>query len=718
MIYKNNSIEYIMVYSNINSTVFYKESENINDEDIGYNSTLYEMEIHGKKVLIVFGKMKYSFIQRNIVFLPIYLVVYKKALKQIGVIEFDKNVALDLYNDENDIDVEKIEEPIIFGFFDQNYIDKNSYESETFLKEQDKMDKDEQNEKEEDNEQDDDNDDDDETEEIFTLKSKPSNITPEMQKVKKNIENGVFNIDEKIQTHNLTEETENDAKQIQDSFEVTPNSNWIQIYMKNENFEIQDVEDNGDCFFAVIRDAFKQIGHNTTVAKLRALVAHEVTEDIFEEHKNLYTSLVGQIQEYNKELSDIKNKIEKEMNQRAKNAKDNKFELKAILEETKELKEKHKLLLKNKQVTQSMIDEDVTNFDKIHSIEDFRAFIQTSQYWADSWSISVLEELLNVKLIVFSERSFMENDLHNVLLCGEVNKNIGQKQIFEPDYYICTCFRGDHYKSISYKEKKILKFHEIPYHTKTLILNKCLERNSGSFYIIPDFKNMKTKLGLIEEEEEDDTDNITDSNIYDKNIVFEFYRYSNNAPKPGKGVNEKIPSDKRSSFIDLAKISSWRRKLDDSWDESPFELDGKKWLSVEHYYQSSKFRKQNPDFSNLFSLNNKDSDISKSVDLALCAGSKTGRVIGKAKKQVKGNSTLLRPKTVEIDPDFYGERNQQERGKAVLAKFQQNEDLKNLLFNTKDAMLVRYVHGSPAEKDNILMNIRYKLLTMSEYVSR
>jgi len=38
-----------MVYSNINSAVFYKEDDKIDDEDIGYESTLYEMEIYKKK---------------------------------------------------------------------------------------------------------------------------------------------------------------------------------------------------------------------------------------------------------------------------------------------------------------------------------------------------------------------------------------------------------------------------------------------------------------------------------------------------------------------------------------------------------------------------------------------------------------------------------------------------------------------------------------------
>ena len=37
-----------MVYSNLNSTIFYKETGDIDNEDIGHESTLYEMELFNK----------------------------------------------------------------------------------------------------------------------------------------------------------------------------------------------------------------------------------------------------------------------------------------------------------------------------------------------------------------------------------------------------------------------------------------------------------------------------------------------------------------------------------------------------------------------------------------------------------------------------------------------------------------------------------------------
>ena len=123
-----------MVYSNINSTVFYKEEGIIDTEDIGYESTLFEMEIYGKKTVVVFGKLKYTFIQRNIVYVPIYLVVYNKVKTQIGILEFTKYEVVDILDDDNDIIIDNIKAPITFGFFDESFVDRSGSDSKSSLK--------------------------------------------------------------------------------------------------------------------------------------------------------------------------------------------------------------------------------------------------------------------------------------------------------------------------------------------------------------------------------------------------------------------------------------------------------------------------------------------------------------------------------------------------------------------------------------------------------
>ena len=263
-----------------------------------------------------------------------------------------------------------------------------------------------------------------------------------------------------------------------------------------------------------------------------------------------------------------------------------------------------------------------------------------------------------------------------------------------------------------------------------LILNKCMERSSGPFYIIQDFRNLKARMGIDEDEgkpkEEDEeggggnggnggnegiggNSTSPETSEYNPKIVFEFYATSAKTAKPGKGTNEKIPLDKRSDFVALGKIENWRRKLDDDWTEAPFKLDGHRWASVEHFYQGSKFKKHYPDFTLQFSLDS-DSEISKDADLARAAGSKTGKPEGKGKGKVKAG-TNLRPSNVQIDPDFYGARSENERLDAVRAKFSQNADLKQMLLLTKKAKLMHFIRGAPAEADHVLMAVRRDLAT-------
>jgi predicted NAD-dependent protein-ADP-ribosyltransferase YbiA (DUF1768 family) len=284
-----------------------------------------------------------------------------------------------------------------------------------------------------------------------------------------------------------------------------------------------------------------------------------------------------------------------------------------------------------------------------------------------------------------------------VFQCGQLNdEDLERQGNFSPNFYIMISYSGNHYRLISYNTKYIFKFSEIPYDVKIQVVIKCMERNAGPYYIIQDFRNFKSRIGLDPDEGFIQDDELEDKSIdYDKDVVFMYYHRSNPSSKPGKGSNESIPDSKVGSYSDLLlKVNQdWRKKLDDYWI-TEFKVDGMKWSSVEHYYQGSKFKNKNPDFTKLFSLDS-NSEISKDVTLAREAGSKP--------------STKLRPSTIKIDPDFYGGRNLLEREKALYAKFTQNLDLRNVLFATKDAKLMKYVSKSPPEVDTILMRVRNKI---------
>jgi predicted NAD-dependent protein-ADP-ribosyltransferase YbiA (DUF1768 family) len=225
-----------------------------------------------------------------------------------------------------------------------------------------------------------------------------------------------------------------------------------------------------------------------------------------------------------------------------------------------------------------------------------------------------------------------------------------------------------------------------------------MERNAGLFALIPDFQKLKSMSHTNKVINSDDMFDEKLMSLYDNDIVFMFYDKSNGKPLPGKGAGEKIPSNKLTEFAQLNKITEWRKKLANSWIDK-FTVDNKSWASVEHYYQGSKFKKNNPEFYLSFSLDS-GSDISKDVDKAKAAGSKSG----------KYKKDLLRPRDIVIDPDFFENRNRTEMYTAQYAKFTQNEQLLQLLLATKKAKLTEYKRGEPAEVYGELMKIREKLL--------
>ena len=189
----------------------------------------------------------------------------------------------------------------------------------------------------------------------------------------------------------------------------------------------------------------------------------------------------------------------------------------------------------------------------IDNLDKFKDYIRTSAYWADSNTISILEFKLNLKFIILSEASFNENDKDSVLKCGELHPKIQKNGIFTPDAYIICSYSGDHYKLVSYKKKKIFAFREIPYDIKNLIINKCLEKNSGTFSLIEDFRNLKIKFGFIPDDidnDEDDEDNfISNFGSYDPNVTFMFHSNSYNKKIPGTGSGESIPKDNLESKL-------------------------------------------------------------------------------------------------------------------------------------------------------------------------
>lgn len=687
-----------MVQSNLNATVTYKDDLQLNHEDIGYQSSQYEIELFEKLFIIALGKPKYEFQKKNIVYYPIYLVNDDIIRGQIGVYEVDSNELINLLDEDNDLDLSKIGEPILYEFINEPVLSKLIEKRYTVESDTSKPKPETQTSQEiitiddESSEEEDDDDDD-----VTKLRRKDGSIL-----VSNSIltEKGLFTIDPNaVAIEPLSEETEKEAQEMKKKYIESSSNVWIQKFCKNNDYSIIDNEGGGDCFFAVIRDAFSQIGYNITVQRMRDALSAQVTDEIYQQHRTIYLSLHNEIVENNKKMNDIRS-ILKILEKRSKST-DDKQQKGDILNDARKQKTLYEKL-KDENVSNAILMKDFADMININSFDEFREFIKTRHFWADTWAISKLEELLNIKVIILSELAYNNGALDSVMNCGETNRDIEERGSFEPKYYVITSYSGDHYKLVAYKRKQVFTFREIPYDIKIMITNKCLERNSGVFYMIQDFRNLKSKLGIHPDEgRRDEEEEFFDVELFNPSIVFMFHGKSEDKPKPGKGTGEEIPADKMIDFIELMRNkanTNWRRKLDDTWTESPFVLDNLRWYSVEHYLLASQYKKGYPDFYKIFSQDSQ-SDISKDIVLAKATASKTGKLKDKQ----------LRPKEVKPDSD-YEQRKIEERRLALTAKFTQNIDLLELLKYTYPAKLTHFQRGSPAETDKDLMQLRKNII--------
>lgn len=696
-----------MVSSRINSRINYTEKKTLDPEDLGHSSTLYVIDVFDISIVIVLGKQKYTHSSKEVVYYPIYIIADEKIKSQIGVFEAKLSNTLNLVDEDGDIDIEKMGEPLLYSFVTKKYILKSNTNPKKYLDKspEKQVDKkgaevisisDDENDKEE--------EDSDEAD-VMKLKVPAQKISKEKQKTDEVIEQGIFTIDKQFrQPALLKEEAESDADKEKLEYRESSSNQWIEKFMKNNNYSIVEVEAQGDCFFAVLREAFAQIGQKTSVSKLRALLASRLTDDVYSESRKLYEEFETQKSELKttlKELKDANALYAKRMKTTV-----DKTERESIVQETKKIKLTYSNKMGELKETEKLQNDYIGFMKNIDTLEKYRSYMLTTSYWADSWAISTLEIILKIKIIIFSEEAYKKKDFDGVLNCGEINKALIKKddysanKDFDPNYYVLATYSGNHYRLITYKRKNILTFNEIPYDVKILIMNKCLEKNSGIYYLIQDFRNFKTRLGLDPDEgkpDDDDSDDELNTHLYDKDVVFTFHSKSLDTQKPGDATGEQIHKDKRIDFSTLSKIPNWRKKLDDSWNEAPFSVDGRRWASVDHYVQGSKFKKTFPDFYSQFSLD-VPSELSTDVELA--------KMVGDTSKTKHKN---LRPKNVKVDTDFNLGRDILERETAIQAKFTQNEDLKQMLLTTRKALLKKYIRRKPAESDMILMKVREEL---------
>ena len=678
-----------MVRSKLNPDINYREYKQLERDDADYDATMYEIELLGKEVRIAIGRGKTD--KKDIMYYPMYLInTDDRVVKQIGVFEIRADQASEVLDDDDDLDIDKLPHPLVYSFVNAAMLEADSRGKKAIAPAENEIVEEEEAEEviaaPEEEEQ-------EEEQEVIAA--------PEEEPVQKGDDDALRS---KMKALALPPQTKDTAEAEHAEYKKQSDQPWIQTHMQNNNFGITDNEGGGDCLFAVIRDAYRSRGKYVEVPELRRKLAAEATEDVFQNYKEQHTMTADSIattQAEMRALSDANAKLKQRL-ERTTEAK----EQEAIIAESRRNAAQFKRLKSEVALSKELL-QDFHFIKNVNTLEDFREMLKSCAFWADTWAISTLERVLRVKLIILSSERFHAGEMGGVLQCGQLNDRVLEDQgTFEPEFYIMTEHTGSHYKLITYKDEALLTFREIPYDIKVMVTEKCMERNAGPYYLIPQFRTFREEELDLKGVEEDQavkasipstaTHHASSGHapLYDDATVFQFYSKSMDKPLPGTGSGETIERADIPKFAALAKETpQWRKMLSNLWEppgddreKALFTLDDHKWRTLEHYLQGSKFRKETPKHYLQFSLDS-DSELSKSSALLL-----------------KDDSY----KDIKPDADF-GAREEKEREDAQYAKYSQNSYLADMLLNTRNAKLVQFRRGKPPITCDELMRVRHRL---------
>jgi hypothetical protein len=584
------------------------------------------------------GEAKYAQISQDIVYFPIYLISEDKVVAQIGLFEDLQSNLPNLTDSEGDIILDKMRAPILYDYVDAKYLEQyvNKEASDA----------------------------------LGTLKERGEGVVA-----------GTGDAGADDDDNEGDKRSDFKAKSMP-SFVAMDEDSWIQRFFEDRDFTLKDNEGGGDCFFAAIRDGLTTIGKSVTVAEMRNRVSAAATPDIYQTYRTLYEAQADEVKAVEARLK-VMTQEAKELKEQAAAA-GTKQERALVLEKARALRGEMVAARSDKASAKELLQE-VSWMAKLTSFEKFKRAIRTCSFWADDWAVSLMENLYNMKFILLSEENYAEGDFNNVLLCGQGDQSLLDKGMFRPTEYIILVHTGNHYKLVLYDGKGAFTYDELPSKLVRMVREKCMERNSGLFAIIPEFNQ---DLVLPDEEIEEPSD----LHLHGEDVVLQFYDEANIKPKAGKGAGETIEA----GVAPLKELTgNWRRKLAHGY-EHPIKLDGHMWKTVEHYVQAQKFKNTAPQEYLKFTMDEGHA-LGQDAAMARAAGNK---------KKFEGK--LVLPKEVEIDADFDADAESQAKARALAAKFA-DEEMAAVLKATRDAKLMEYRKGKPARIEVEMMRIRHGL---------
>jgi predicted NAD-dependent protein-ADP-ribosyltransferase YbiA (DUF1768 family) len=642
---------------------------------------VYNAKIYNKHIKFVLGAPNFEHLNSKIIFFNIYLVNNSSIVSKIGIYETNNSDYNSLLDHNGDIDLNKLSDPIMFPY--SKSLIMNNYDL---------------------------------IDDFETMSNAPSEVdtstsisSDEEEEEEANSEaaseaSAKSSINYNLMT--LISQSKEESDYEIANYEEDPKDVWVNKYLRSNKYEIVDNEGAGDCFFAVLRDALKTVKIETSVKSIREKLANEVDQTIFQTYKELFDLYYNNMKTTQEQLKTHKHK-HNTLKKMITGTSDGPDKIKLIQDAKDNFNTFTSINTKGKELED--LAHEFQFMKDVNSVQDLKKVIKEvgGAYWADNWALSSLERIYNVKFIILSQNHFVEGEKEHVLQCISPDIKLEERGIFEPSYYIMAdYFQNNHYKLITYDKnlkRGALTFSEVPYKIKELILERCMEKNAGLYVLIPDFKTFANKHGVettsISKKSAYDT--LVDtkkpkSQDYDDSIVIQVYNKSKHA-KVGEGSGESIKPELKISknVLELnnkKKYPEWRKKLDNEFLVTNLKIDGINWTSVKHYMLASRFN----GITDIISKFKKDGVYGSNIEEA-----QKFYESQLAKKSIK--STLINDEEFKkMEPGLLE--------KALYAKFTQNDELRELLLLTGNALITLFKPSKGAIPFVELMKVR-KLIT-------
>jgi hypothetical protein len=385
-----------MVVSNIIQNVTFKEDKSVEKHDKKTEVSIFRITLLDIDVNVSVGKVNTS-LYDDIYFAPVYLVLNENVQVKIGIYEFLAEDYTTLLDADNDLNIAYIEGPLLFGFVTKEYLQEMMEKYELL-------------------------------EDISSDESESDDEDKEQEEDTDKMQPFVYEEDDTVYLE--LKETKKDDDDMAKTFKSTTNTTWIEEFYKNNNYSILDNEGGGDCLFATIRDGLKHSNISITVPEIRKMLSESTTQEQFKTYKENYDMFSGEIRELEDKMREARKKhgeLAKEYKKIAAKAKqekdrDNKLILRDKALSIKADFESIKPIFKKYKDEKAVAETNLVEFqfmENIETLDDLKKMINTCKFWADAASITRIEYIMNIKLIVLSSEYYKMGLKERVVTCGD-----------------------------------------------------------------------------------------------------------------------------------------------------------------------------------------------------------------------------------------------------------------------------------------------------------